>query len=298
VRLSTIPVHNGESAVMRILDQSRGILNLEQTGMSDSVLKRVRQLSQASAGMLLVTGPTGSGKTTTLYAALSEINKPEVKILTVEDPVEYRLPGINQVQVNPKINLDFSNILRSFLRQDPDIILVGEMRDSETVEIGMKAAMTGHLVLSTLHTNDSISSVIRLLDMGAQPYLIASSLLGIVAQRLLRRICPKCSKDYLPNTKQIELMRGIWGSQIDKLKFKHGTGCIHCSHSGYAGRIAVYEMLAMDSKLVRALQNEDIDAFTSIAKKQKGYKSLRSSALGLAAKGITSVEQVMRLAAS
>ena len=298
VRLSTVPVHNGESAVMRILDQSRGILNLEQTGMSGNVLKRVRQLARASAGMLLVTGPTGSGKTTTLYGALSEINSPEVKILTVEDPIEYRLPGINQVQVNPKINLDFSNVLRSFLRQDPDIILVGEMRDRETVEIGMKAAMTGHLVLSTLHTNDAISTISRLLDMGAQPYLIGSSLLGIVAQRLLRRVCTNCSEDYVPNNKQKELMRSIWGSQIDQLKFKHGSGCIHCRHTGYAGRIAVYELLVMDSKLVRALQNKDIDAFTSIAKKQHGYKSLRSTALGLAAKGITSVEQVMRLAVS
>ena len=298
IRLSTIPVHNGESAVMRILDQSRGILNLEQTGMNGSVLKQVRQLTKAPNGLFLVTGPTGSGKTTTLYGALSEINNPEVKILTVEDPIEYRLPGINQVQVNPKIGLDFSDILRSFLRQDPDIMLVGEMRDMETVEIAMKAAMTGHLVFSTLHTNDAISTVIRLIDMGAQPYLIASSLLGIVAQRLLRRNCEKCIEDYTPSEKEKELLHSIWGAQIDKLKFKTGAGCIHCHHSGYSGRIAVHELVVMDSKLVRALQNKDIEAFTSIAKKQKTYKSLRTSALGLAAKGITSVEQVLRLAVS
>ncbi|MDH5547862.1 MAG: GspE/PulE family protein [Gammaproteobacteria bacterium] len=298
VRLSTVPAYYGESAVMRLLDQSKDILNLEQTGMTGAILEQVRKLTSAAQGMLLVTGPTGSGKTTTLYGALSEINKPDVKILTVEDPIEYRLPGIIQVQVNPKIGLDFSDVLRTFLRQDPDIILVGEMRDKETVEIGMKAAMTGHLVLSTLHTNDAISTITRLLDMGAQPYLIASSLQGILAQRLLRRICKHCSQDYQPDEKQTELMRSIWGEQIDGLAFKQGSGCVKCQNLGYSGRVAVYEMLMMEPELVRAIQAADIDKFAELARQQKGFKRLQTTALQMAAKGITTVEQVIRLGLS
>lgn len=201
VRVSTMPVQYGESVVMRLLDQSQGMLDLQGTGMPPHLLERFRKLiKKPPHGMILVTGPpTGSGKTTTLYGALTELNKPEVKIITAEDPVEYRLPRITQVQVNPKIGLEFANVLRASLRQDPDIILVGEMRDHETVEIGLRAAMTGHLVLSTLHTNDSISSAMRLIDMGgAEPFLVASSLLGVVAQRLVRRVCDNCKEPYQP----------------------------------------------------------------------------------------------------
>jgi len=209
VRISTMPVQYGESVVMRLLDQSQGILDLETTGMPPLLLDRFRKLIKRPHGMILVTGPTGSGKTTTLYGALSELNKAEVKIITAEDPVEYRLPRITQVQIRPKIGLDFASVLRASLRQDPDVILVGEMRDRETVEIGLRAAMTGHLVLSTLHTNDAISSAMRLLDMGAEPFLVSSSLVGIVAQRLVRRVCDNCKQPYQPSQQEKVWLDGL-----------------------------------------------------------------------------------------
>jgi len=298
LRLSTIPVQYGESAVMRLLDQSKQILNLEYTGMPAEMLIRFRKLLSGSSGMVLVTGPTGSGKTTTLYGALSELNKPDVKILTAEDPVEYRLPGINQVQTNAKIGLDFANILRAFLRQDPDIVLVGEMRDNETVEIGMKAAMTGHLVLSTLHTNDAITTAIRLLDMGAEPYLIAASLRGVIAQRLVRKVCEYCKETYKPTDNQQIIMQSIWGDQIKKMAFKHGRGCTHCHYTGYSGRVAIHEFLEIDNILIRMLQKRDLEGFANAAKKQKGFRSIRSRALSLAAKGIITIEQVLHVAIS
>ena len=296
VRLSTIPVQYGESAVMRLLDQSSQILDLEKTGMNEKLLLRFRRIIASPNGMILVTGPTGSGKTTTLYGALAELNSTDVKILTAEDPIEYRLPGINQVQANSKIGLNFADILRSFLRQDPDIILIGEMRDKETVEIGMKAAMTGHMVLSTLHTNDAISTAVRLIDMGAKPYLIAASLRGILAQRLIRKICTHCKESYKPDKTQKAIMHSVWGSQVDKLKFSHGRGCTHCHYTGYNGRIAIHEFLEIDAKLVHALQDDNMETFANEAKKQKGFKSLRSSAMSLAAKGETTIEQVLRIA--
>jgi len=296
MRLSTIPVQHGESAVMRLLDQSQQLLNLDTSGMRPDMLIRFRKVINGPNGMILVTGPTGSGKTTTLYGALSELNKPDVKILTAEDPVEYELNGINQVQMNAKIGLNFAEVLRAFLRQDPDVILVGEMRDKETVEIGMKAAMTGHLVLSTLHTNDAISTAIRLIDMGAKPFLIASALRAIVAQRLVRKVCANCNEPYTPDAKQLAVMESVWGKQIMDLKFKHGKGCTKCHHSGYDGRIAIHEFLEIDKNLARALQAGDLEKFSDIAKKQKGYVSLRSRAMGLAGKGLTTIEQVMRVA--
>ena len=298
IRLSTIPVQYGESAVMRLLDQSQQMLNLDTSGMRPDMLVRFRKVINGPNGMILVTGPTGSGKTTTLYGALSELNKPDVKILTAEDPVEYELQGINQVQMNSKIGLNFAEVLRAFLRQDPDVILVGEMRDKETVEIGMKAAMTGHLVLSTLHTNDAISTAIRLIDMGAQPYLIAAALRAIVAQRLVRKVCENCKEPHVPDEKQFAVMQSVWGEQIKTLKFVHGTGCSHCHYSGYSGRIAIHEFLEIDKHLVSALQNNDLEAFADAAKRQKGFVSLRSRAMSLAGKGLTSIEQVMRVAIS
>jgi len=296
LRLSTIPIQYGESAVMRLLDQSKQILDLDHSGMKPETLLRFRRLLSGSNGMVLVTGPTGSGKTTTLYGALNELNMPDVKILTAEDPVEYRLPGINQVQINSKIGLSFAGILRAFLRQDPDIILVGEMRDQETVEIGMKAAMTGHLVLSTLHTNDAISTASRLLDMGAEPYLIAASLRGIVAQRLLRKVCENCKEPMKVDKTQQAIMQSIWGEQIKKINFVHGRGCTHCHYSGYSGRIPIHEFLEIDDKLIAALQQRDLEKFAEVAKKQKGFKSLRSCALSLAARGVTTAQQVMHVA--
>lgn len=294
VRVSTMPVQAGESVVMRLLDQSQGILTLAQTGMPPSIVKRYRKLLQRPHGMILVTGPTGSGKTTTLYGSLSELNKPQSKIITVEDPVEYRLPRINQVQVNHKIDLTFSQVLRTTLRQDPDIIMVGEMRDKETVEIGLRGALTGHLVLSTLHTNDSISSAIRLLDMGAPGYLVASSLRAIVAQRLVRRICDNCCVDEEVSSEAYFWLKTL-NEDISDTTFKKGKGCQKCNQSGYRGRVGVFELLEMTEAMMTALKNNDTSAFSEAARISPEYKPLAHSALLYAKEGITSIEEVLKL---
>ncbi|BAU47008.1 MSHA biogenesis protein MshE [Sulfurifustis variabilis] len=294
VRISTMPVQHGESVVMRLLNQLTGILKLEHIGMPAPVLKRFRELIHTPTGMVLVTGPTGSGKTTTLYGALSELNRPEFKILTVEDPVEYRLPGISQVQVNPKIDLSFARVLRSMLRQDPDIILVGEMRDQETAEIGLRAAMTGHLVLSTLHTNDAVSTALRLIDMGVAPYMVAASLRGIVSQRLLRRICETCAEPHELDPATKTVLREEVGDGADRLTFRRGAGCSHCNGTGYQGRIGVFEFLEMDDTLARALHSGSPLDFVEAARRQPGYQNLRRSAIALAAQGHTTMAQVMR----
>lgn len=294
VRVSTMPVQHGESVVMRLLDQTAGVLQLEETGMPANMLVRFRKLLTRPHGMILVTGPTGSGKTTTLYGALTELNRAESKIITVEDPVEYRIPRVNQVQINNKIDLNFSNVLRTTLRQDPDIIMVGEMRDHETVEIGLRGALTGHLVLSTLHTNDAISSAIRLLDMGAAGYLVASSLRAIAAQRLVRRVCDKCSDDYLPSNEEL-----FWLSHIDnnasQLNFKYGKGCQSCNHTGYRGRVGVFELLEMTDAMMDALKASDTVAFTHAAARSPGYAPLSQVALTYAKMGMTTVEEVLKL---
>ena len=294
VRVSTMPVQFGESVVMRLLNPFAGVFSLEQVGMPKNVLERFRRMIHNPNGMVLVTGPTGSGKTTTLYGALKELNRPEFKILTAEDPVEYRLPGINQVQINTKIELSFARVLRSMLRQDPDIILVGEMRDQETAEIGMRAAMTGHLVLSTLHTNDAVSTALRLIDMGVAPYMVAASLRAIVSQRLVRRICESCAEPYELPAAQMAIVRAEAGDKADQLKFKRGRGCSHCNGSGYQGRIGVFEYLEMDNPLVEALHSGDPLKFSAVAKAQPGYQSLRRSAIILAAQGQTTMDQVVR----
>ena len=294
VRVSTMPVQHGESVVMRLLDQSAGILTLEQTGMPDRLLHRFRLLLHRPHGLVLVTGPTGSGKTTTLYGALSELNQPGKKIITVEDPVEYRLPRVNQVQVNAKIGLNFSNVLRTTLRQDPDIIMVGEMRDHETVEIGLRGALTGHLVLSTLHTNDSISSAIRLLDMGAPGYLVASSLRAIIAQRLVRRICDNCKIEYYPSEEELFWLHNIEG-EYPEARFYKGMGCQNCHQTGYKGRIGVFELLEMTEGMMNALKDGDTTAFTKASKDNPGFIPLAKSALEYAKEGVTSVEEVLKL---
>ncbi|OGI51236.1 MAG: MSHA biogenesis protein MshE [Candidatus Muproteobacteria bacterium RIFCSPHIGHO2_02_FULL_65_16] len=294
VRISTMPVQHGESVVLRLLNQLTGILDLDRLGMPKNMLERFRRLIHQPTGMVLVTGPTGSGKTTTLYGALKELNRPEYKILTVEDPVEYRLPGINQVQVNPKIELTFARVLRSMLRQDPDIILVGEMRDQETAEIGLRASMTGHMVLSTLHTNDAVSSALRLLDMGAEAYMVAASLRGIVSQRLVRRICESCSEPVELSPAMKAIVRSEAGDKTDALQFRRGRGCSHCNGSGYLGRVGVFEYLEMDDALVEAMHSGDPMKFAAVAKKQPGFQPLRRSAIVLAAQGQTSMEQVVR----
>ncbi|MCY7295273.1 GspE/PulE family protein [Alteromonas sp. a30] len=294
VRVSTMPVQHGESVVMRLLDQSEGILTLEQTGMPNRLLHRFRLLLHRPHGLILVTGPTGSGKTTTLYGALSELNKPAKKVITVEDPVEYRLPRINQVQVNSKIGLDFSSVLRTTLRQDPDIIMVGEMRDHETVEIGLRGALTGHLVLSTLHTNDSISSAIRLLDMGAPGYLVASSLRAIIAQRLVRKVCQNCKVEYKPTSEELFWLHNIEGD-FPKETFQRGLGCQSCHQTGYHGRIGVFELLEMSESMMNALKDSDTAAFSRVAKESPGFFPLAKSALEYAKQGVTTVEEVLKL---
>ncbi|HEX5637093.1 MAG TPA: GspE/PulE family protein, partial [Gammaproteobacteria bacterium] len=296
VRLSTMPVQYGESVVMRLLDQSTGLLDLERLGMPDDIVRRFRKVIHAPHGLVLVTGPTGSGKSTTLYSALKEINKPENKIITAEDPVEYRLPRMNQVQVNSKIGLDFPQILRAALRQDPDIILIGEMRDQTTVEIGLRAAMTGHLVLSTLHTNDARHTLERLLDMGTEGYLIASALRAVIAQRLLRRICDSCSQVDQPNQQQIAWLKSIGNNRYTSTQFFKGNGCSHCNNTGYHGRIGIYEMIEPDEAMLEALRNSNISAFSDAVNNNKAYIPLLYNALDSAANGITSLDEVMRLA--
>lgn len=305
VRLSTMPTQYGESVVMRLLDQTDGILSLEKIGMPAKILSRFRVAISRPHGLVLVTGPTGSGKTTTLYSALSELNKPEVKIITAEDPVEYRLPRITQVQVNPKVGLTFSSVLRACLRQDPDIVLVGEMRDQETAEIGLRAAMTGHMVMSTLHTNDAIGSAMRLIDMGAEPYLVASSLQGVIAQRLIRRICQNCSKEYQPTTQEsiwlssmLQKNKHSTAEDISSFKFKHGSGCYQCSNTGYKGRVGIYEWLEMDDACLSALRRADSDAFSEAAHNNQYYEPLEICALHSAREGVTSLDEVFRVSAT
>ena len=296
VRMSTMPVQYGESVVMRLLDQSSGILSLAETGMPPAILSRFRRQLKRPHGMTSVTGPTGSGKTTTLYGALSELNQASHKIITVEDPVEYRLPRVNQVQVNPKIGLTFSQVLRSTLRQDPDILLVGEMRDNETVEIGLRGAITGHLVLTTLHTNDAVTSALRLIDMGAPGYLVASALRAVVAQRLVRRVCEHCACETAPDQGQATWLTMLSGEAPGQHLYRKGRGCQSCNFTGYAGRIGVYELLELDQPMMDALRRNDAEGFARAAREHEHYRPLALTALDYARAGITSVDEVLRLA--
>ena len=295
VRVSTMPVANGEAVVMRLLDQSAGLLTLDQTGMPDAMAEKFRAAINRPHGMILVTGPTGSGKTTTLYGALSELNKPDLKIITAEDPIEYRLPRINQVQVNSKIGLDFASILRTTLRQDPDIIMVGEMRDQETVEIGLRGALTGHLVLSTLHTNDSVTSAIRLIDMGAAPYLVATSLRGVLAQRLVRRVCENCKEERVPSVQE-QAWVGFLKPELANAAFYKGRGCNSCNHTGYKGRIGVFEFLEMNEDMMEALRDDNTQGFVDATKANKDFVPLSHMALDYAAEGKTSLDEVFKVA--
>ncbi|WP_437880147.1 GspE/PulE family protein [Pseudomonas sp. LRF_L74] len=298
VRVSTMPVQYGESVVMRLLDQSGGVSSLEATGMPVDMLGRFRRLLRRPFGLVLVTGPTGSGKTTTLYAGLSELNRPETKIITVEDPVEYRLPRVNQVQVNTRIDLSFARVLRAALRQDPDIVLIGEIRDQETAEIGLRASLTGHLVLSTLHTNDALTSAMRLIDMGAEPFLVATSLSAVIAQRLIRRVCENCMEDHLPEPRQLAWLESIHGMPLVGRTFKRGNGCHQCHNSGYAGRIGVYELLEMDEPMAAALRRSDPQGFAEAARASANYRPLAACALDYALAGVTSVEEVLKVCAT
>lgn len=295
VRMSTMPTQYGESVVMRLLNQASGMLGLDRIGMPKDMLAKFLSIIRRTNGMILVTGPTGSGKTTTLYAALSELNTPDKKIITVEDPVEYRLPGINQTQVNEKIDLTFSRVLRSALRQDPDIILVGEMRDSETAQIGLRAAITGHMVFSTLHTKDAVSTPIRLIDMDTPRYMVATSLQAVIAQRLVRVVCESCTEPHAPDSHETAWLAHELGDKLGQYKFARGRGCSHCNGTGYHGRIAVYEMLEMTPPLVKAASHEDPSHFIHTAHQQMARKTLRHHALDLALEGKTTVSEVMSI---
>ena len=294
IRVSVIPTAGGERVVLRLLDRGRGELKLEEIGFGPQLLKTFRSLIGISHGIVLITGPTGSGKTTTLYAALNELNCQERNILTVEDPVEYQLPGIGQMQVRPKIDLTFASCLRHILRQDPDIIMIGEIRDRETAEIAIQAALTGHLVLSTLHTNAAASAVTRLTDMGIEPYLISSTVVGVMAQRLVRVICPDCKQPYHPQDGTVawdELQQVASGI----VKLYQGSGCDKCLQTGYLGRTSIAELLVVDDRIRNMIVSRQEAHLIKRAAVEKGMATLRQDGLGRALAGITTLAEVYRV---
>ncbi len=294
VRVSTLPTAFGERVVLRLLDKASNVLALEDIGMSPDLLQQVNAMITKSHGIFLVTGPTGSGKTTTLYAALTRLNSREKNIITVEDPIEYQLAGVGQIQVNPKINLTFAAGLRSILRQDPDIIMVGEIRDGETAEIAVQSALTGHMVFSTLHTNDAAGALTRLVEMGIEPFLAASSIVGILAQRLVRTICPHCREAYRP-TPELLTEVGLARTFPADASFFRGRGCDKCMDIGYRGRIGIYELLPVDEPIRDLLlQNRDAASIKASGVK-RGMKTLRDAGLALALQGETSIEEVLRV---
>ncbi|MBN8506186.1 MAG: type II/IV secretion system protein [Burkholderiales bacterium] len=295
VRISTMPTQFGESVVMRLLAQNTGLLQLGGLHLPQRVMDALHRAIERPSGMLLVTGPTGSGKTTTLYAALNALNSSERKIITVEDPVEYRLPGLNQVQVHEKIELSFERVLRAALRQDPDVVLVGEMRDQVTAEVGLRAAMTGHLVLSTLHTNDALSTPMRLLDMGVPRYMVALSLHLVLAQRLVRTVCGHCAEEHEPDPRERAAFEAAGVALPEGLKLRRGRGCIHCSQTGYSGRTGVYEFLEMDGELIAALNHGDDAAFKRLGQRRMAGHQLRHDALRRVLIGVTTVEEALRV---
>jgi general secretion pathway protein E len=292
VRVSIIPSVYGEQAVMRLLDKGATLISLEQIGMS-TLKKTLVSLIERPQGVFLVTGPTGSGKTTTLYAALNHINTPEKNILTVEDPVEYVLQGIAQIQVNPKIHLDFAKALRSFLRQDPDVIMVGEIRDEETAQIAIQAALTGHLVFSTLHTNDSASALTRLVDMGVEPYLLTSSITAILAQRLVRKICPHCSEPHRISEYEKELLAAYFKG-AEKELFK-GKGCENCLNTGFSGRVGIFELLTLSTKIRQMVQDKASSEEIKAQAIKEGMITLREDGLRKAFEGVTTLSEIIRV---
>ena len=294
IRVSTIPTAHGESVVMRLLDASSVLLDLDSLGFSRQNLEEFSNLLGHHSGIILVCGPTGSGKTTTLYSALSRLNTDEVKIITVEDPVEYQLHGVNQMQVNPKIDLTFASGLRAFLRQDPDIIMVGEIRDRETAEIAIQASLTGHLVLSTLHTNDAPSSVTRLVEMGVEPFLVASSVLGIVAQRLVRTVCRDCARKYTPDEGELKQI-GLTPADLKGRQIYKPVGCPVCMETGYSGRAGIHEVLLVtDAVRAELMKGSDASTIKKVAVSQ-GMKTLREDATLKVVQGITTIAEVLRV---
>jgi general secretion pathway protein E len=287
IRISIIPTFFGERTVLRLLDKQRGVLSLTDIGMRERENELMERLLTRTSGIILVTGPTGSGKTTTLYSAITKINSPDKNIITIEDPIEYQLPGIGQIHVNPKIDLTFANGLRSILRQDPDIIMVGEIRDAETAEIAMQASLTGHLVLSTLHTNDAATAITRLIDMGIEPFMVASTLSAVLAQRLVRVICPHCKEEYRPE----QSYAGI--TLPDRLY--RGAGCEKCFQLGSIGRLGIYELLPVDAELCSMIIRRASTGELKEHAISRGMRTLREDGLAKAAAGITTIEEVLRV---
>ncbi|MGQ0666220.1 MAG: type II secretion system ATPase GspE [Nitrospiraceae bacterium] len=292
LRVSVLPTSHGERVVLRLLEKENRLLNLSEMGFSGERLSAIHQLIQLAHGIILVTGPTGSGKTTTLYAALSHINAPDKNIITVEDPVEYQLLGIGQMQVNPKINLSFAAGLRSILRQDPDVIMIGEIRDRETAEIAIHASLTGHLVFSTLHTNDAASAATRLIDMGIEPFLVASSVVAVLAQRLLRKICPDCKQPYKPSAE--ELSRLDLAPRASATLYR-GTGCASCSQTGYRGRTGIFELMVLDDEIRRLIGAKADSTAIKQAAIARGMITLKQEGAAKVLQGQTSLEEVMRI---
>ena len=297
IRVSVLPAVTGESAVLRILDPSSILLELDSLGFSPDILPNYLSLIKKPNGIILVTGPTGSGKSTTLYTTLNLLNSTEKKIMTIEDPVEYRLKGISQVQAKPKIGLTFAAGLRSFLRQDPDIMLVGEIRDKETAEIAVQAALTGHIVLSTLHTNDAPSSVVRLIDMGIEPFLISSSVVGIIAQRLVRRICPKCKKA-IKMTSDIEKILDEYEINSNGITLYKGEGCPYCKETGYKGRIAIFELMVITENIRDLISKNVATGKLREAAIKEGMCQLREDGIKKVCEGLTTIDEVLRVASS
>ena len=296
LRVSVIPTNHGQSAVMRLLDKDNIRIGVRQLGFSESTYKIFNGLIRRPNGIILVTGPTGSGKTTTLYASLNNLNRPDRKIITAEDPVEYYLPGINQVEVKHSIGLDFARIVRSMLRQAPNIILVGEMRDAETVQMGVQASLTGHLVFSTLHTNDAPSAITRMVDMGVPGYLVASSVVAILAQRLVRTICPKCKSRHTPPEEVIKEV-GLTKEQLENANFMKGKGCSSCQKTGYRGRIGIYELMLIDSKIRRMIfDGAATQVIREYAIRSGGMDSLFADGVKKVLEGISTFEEVYRVA--
>ncbi len=291
LRVSIIPTAYGGAVVMRILDKQSVLLSLDQLGLVDEPLKGVQFLISQPYGIILVTGPTGSGKTTTLYAALNTIRSDAIKILTIEDPIEYYLDGIQQVQVKPHIGLTFASGLRSFLRHDPDVILVGEIRDLETAEVAINASLTGHLVFSTLHTNDAVTATTRLLDMGVEPFLVSSAVGGVLAQRLVRRICKECRQEYTPDKGDLPADFKVEKGQ----KFYRGTGCRDCRHSGYRGRLGIFELLLIDDEMREMIVHRKSASDILVVARQKGLKPMRDDGWNKVQNGMTTVEEIVRV---
>ncbi len=294
IRVSTLPTIFGERVVLRLLDKSESLLRLEELGLSDKQLDTFLKLISQPNGIILVTGPTGSGKTTTLYAALSRINSPDKNIITIEDPIEYQLDGIGQIQVNPKINLTFATGLRSIVRQDPDVILVGEIRDLETAEIAIQSALTGHLVFSTLHTNDSAGAITRLIDMGIEPFLVSSAMNAILAQRLVGVICPYCKEEYNPPIFSLKEI-GLDEETISKTKFYRGRGCSECSQTGFRGRMGIYELLILDDEIKSLISRTSDSNDIKREALRKGLITLRQDGAQKVLEGFTTVEEVIRV---